>query len=156
MLVVVIVGGCSSSPSTKGATAAGGSVAPAAQGVAGGEKLGTDKCTPILAAMASLSVNWQLATQLRDKADVTEWSNLPIGTLDKMGDQVAVLRALEPYGPDVKQTLDLVKTAGDIVVKGRSGDTAAPAALKALLPGELTTVLLKMAPLGQSLSDAGC
>jgi hypothetical protein len=152
---VIITAGCSSSPVTKGATAASAAGA-AAQETATGDTLSTDKCTPLRSAMASLNVNWQLASQLRDKADVAEWSNLPIGTLDKMGEQVAVLRTLEPYGAEVKPTLDLVQSAGDIIVKGRNGDTAAPAALKDLLPGELTSVLLKMAPLGQSLSDAGC
>jgi hypothetical protein len=157
---VLLAGGCSSSPAAKDVTAASAagaaSEAPSAGDKLPTDKLSTDKCSPILAEMASLNVNWQLATQLRDKADVTEWSHLPIGTLDKMGEQVAALRVLEPYGADVKPTLDLIQSAGDIIAKGRGGDTAAPAALKALLPGELTSVLLKMAPLGQSLSEAGC
>jgi hypothetical protein len=158
--MVLVLAGCGSdavsTKASRGSDAGSSTAATAATGLKSGGPLSAAECTTVKETFASLNVNWQLVTQLRDEPDIKQWADIPIGTLDKMSEQIAALRVLEPFAADAKPSLDFIQGAADIVAKGRGGDSAAPAELKGYLTGDVVTVLMKMTTLGPASDAAGC
>jgi hypothetical protein len=162
MAVLALIAGCSKDlessrkPTGNGAVAQPTQPEPASPSQSAPPTVTEDRCTAMNEALAGLNINWQLVGQLQDQPDVRKWAGLPLGDLDKLGDQVAALRDLERRDPDAKAALDFVAGAGEIVAGGIGGDDSAPAALKQYLQGDLATVVLKTSPIAKAFGESGC
>lgn len=163
--IVVGLAGCSSNPSTKSSTKStspsgspAATAAPSPGSTAAPAKSAgkLSDCTAVKEAFASLNVNWQLVVQLPKQPNVAAWKDLPVGSLGSFADQVAAMRALEPYDPDAKASVEFLQGASDLVTSGLNGDESAKDAITTYLGSDLTKNLLRMVPLGQALTAAGC
>jgi hypothetical protein len=146
----------SKAPTGNGAVAPRTAPDPASASQSAPPSVAEDRCQVMNGALKGLKINWQLVAQLQDEPDVSKWSGLKLGDLDKLGDQVKALAELAEHDPDTKDALEFVAGAEEIVRNGVGGDASAPAALKQYLGGELRSVVLKISPVETAFGASGC
>ena len=157
-----LLGACGSSSSSGSGqptrtTAAGGGTADtkaptgSTQAPAGGKV----DCATAKLAMTGMIINWQVVIGLA-KSPVSEWANVPIGTLPQFGAQLATLTGALGSDADAAASLKFMTGANDIVTRGRGGDTAAEADLNTYLGTDLTANITKQLPLSIAYSKLGC
>lgn len=160
--LTLAAGACSSDDGNDGSVdgvdtiaVVGDSSAPVDSGGTGATPGGAIDCAAVESAFGALIVNTQVVLRLAGKPDVTQWTN-NVGTMDQFATQLATLRALEPYGDDVKASIDFFAGANDIVQRGFAGDTDAAAELASYVGVDFGAALAKRAPLALAFGAAGC
>jgi len=158
----VVIGACSSDDSngaadsgTDSTAAVGDSPAPGGSGDTAAAPSGAIDCAAVESAFGALIVNSQVVVQFAGQADVTQWSTI-VGTMDQFGTQLDTLRALEPYGADVKASIDFFAGANDITQRGFAGDTAAAAELATFVGTDIGAALAKRTPLAIAFDATDC
>jgi hypothetical protein len=136
-------------PSGADATSAG---AETTQQAAGG---GDVDCAAMKTALPDILVNWQLVIGLSN-SPTTEWPKIPLGSLPKFGDQLAVVKAGLSSDADAVASLDYMSGANDIVTRGMGGDAAAQADLAAYMGTDISANVGKQLPISLAFSKAGC
>lgn len=148
-------GGDSSVDSVDSTAVVDDSPAPVGSSDTGATPGGAIDCAAVEAAFGALIVNSQVVVQLAGQSDVTQWSSI-VGTMDQFGTQLDTLRALEPYGDDVKASIDFFAGANDIAQRGFAGDAAAAADLATYVGADVGAVLAKRTPLAIAFDAAEC
>ena len=140
----------STSASTDASSSAGSDAADTAAPTGGD----TD-CAAVKDSLASIIVNWQVVIGLTNSPS-TEWAAIPLGTIAKFGDQLAVVTAALGSDADAAAALQYMSGANDIVVRGLGGDAAAQADLEAYLGTDIAANLGKQLPLSLAYESVGC
>jgi hypothetical protein len=136
-------------PSGADATSSGGETTQPSQGG------GTADCAAMKAALPDILVNWQLVIGLSN-SPTTDWPTIPLGSLPKFGDQLAVVKAGLSSNADAVASLDYMSGANDIVTRGMGGDAAAQADLAAYMGTDISANVGKQLPISLAYSNAGC
>ncbi len=119
--------------------------------VAGGDV----DCAALKNALASMIVNWQVVIGLTG-SPVSEWSQIPLGTIAQFGDQLATITAGLGSDADAADALSFMSGANDIVERGLGGDTSAQADLTTFMGSDVTASIGKQIPISMAYSNAGC
>ena len=163
VLVCCVLGACGSdkpaaqlggpnvtaAPSGADATSAGGETTQPSQGG------GNVDCAAMKTALPDILVNWQLVIGLSN-SPTSEWATIPLGSLSKFGDQLAVVKAGLSGDADAVASLSYMSGANDIVARGIGGDAAAQADLAAYMGTDVTANVGKQLPISLAYSNAGC
>jgi hypothetical protein len=165
-IICSVLGACGSDKPA--ATGGNSSVAPptlANSGVAasssGGDTTqpaqagGNADCAAMKTPLADILVNWQLVIGL-SSSPTSEWTNIPLGSLSKFGDQLAAVKAGLGSDADAAAALEYMSGANDIVARGLGGDAAAQADLAAYMGTDVTANVGKQLPISIAFSKAGC
>ena len=131
------------------ATSAGGETTQPSQGG------GAVDCAAMKTALPDILVNWQLVIGLSN-SPTSEWATIPLGSLPKFGDQLAVVKAGLSSDADAVASLSYMSGANDIVARGIGGDAAAQADLAAYMGTDVTANVGKQLPISLAFSNAGC
>jgi hypothetical protein len=161
-----VLGACGSDKPA--ATVGGSSVAPPTLGYAGGDGAssgadatqpaqagGNADCAALKANLADILVNWQLVIGLSN-SPTSEWTNIPLGSLPKFGDQLAAVKAGLGSDANAAAALTYMSGANDIVVRGFGGDAAAQADLAAYMGTDIAANVGKQLPISIAYQNAGC
>jgi hypothetical protein len=161
-----VLGACGSDKPA--ATVGGSSVAPPTLGYAGGDGAssgadatqpaqagGNADCAALKANLADILVNWQLVIGLSN-SPTSEWTNIPLGSLPKFGDQLAAVKAGLGSDANAAAALTYMSGANDIVVRGVGGDAAAQADLAAYMGTDIAANVGKQLPISIAYQNAGC
>jgi hypothetical protein len=132
-------------PSTSSAAASSTQPAPS----------GKVDCDGLRLTLADLNVNWQVVIGLTN-SPTSEWTNLPIGTLPKFGDQIASAKLALGSDAEAASSLDYMSGANDIVQRGIGGDTKAQADLASYLGSDVTASVGKQLPISMAFTKVGC
>jgi|GEM_PF-2991107 len=165
-ITCIVLGACGSD---KPAARIGNtSVAPPTLGYAGGDGAssggdatqpaqagGNADCTALKTNLADILVNWQLVIGLSN-SPTSEWTNIPLGSLPKFGDQLAVVNAGLGSDAAAADALSYMSGANDIVVRGFGGDSAAQADLAAYMGTDIGANVGKQLPISIAYQNAGC
>ena len=116
---------------------------------------GAADCAAMKTALPDILVNWQLVIGL-SRSPTSEWPTIPLGSLPKFGDQLAVVKAGLGSDADAVASLEYMSGANDIVARGMGGDTAAQADLAAYMGTDITANVGKQLPISLAYSKAGC
>jgi hypothetical protein len=145
------LGGASvtAAPSGADATSSGGETTQPSQGG------GTADCAAMKTALPDILVNWQLVIGLSN-SPTSEWTNIPLGSLPKFGDQLAAVKAGLGSDANAAEALSFMSGANDIVVRGFGGDSAAQADLAAYMGTDIGANVGKQLPISIAYQNAGC
>ena len=141
------------SSSTVAQASADSSGAAATQPPAAGG--GDVDCAALNASLADILVNWQVVIGLSNSPS-TEWASIPLGTIAKFGDQLAVVVAGLGSDADAAAALSYMSGANDIVQRGLGGDAAAQADLAAYMGSDIGANVGKQLPISIAYQNAGC
>jgi hypothetical protein len=106
-------------------------------------------------ALANLSINWQVVIGLTNSPSA-EWAQIPIGSVDQFGDELAVVTAGLGNDADAAAALSYMSGANDIVVRGLGGDETAQGELTNYLGTDITANVGKQLPISIAYQNAGC
>jgi hypothetical protein len=116
---------------------------------------GNADCAAMKTNMADILVNWQLVIGL-SSSPTSEWTNIPLGSLSKFGDQLAAVQSALGSDANAAAALEYMSGANDIVARGLGGDAAAQADLAAYMGTDVTANVGKQLPISIAFSKAGC
>jgi hypothetical protein len=139
-------------PSAPADSSAADAGADATQPPSGG---GDVDCTALKDSLANMTVNWQLVIGLTNSPS-TEWAQIPLGSLPKFGDQLAVITTGLGSDGDAADALSFMSGANDIVQRGLGGDSAAQADLVTYMGTDVAANVGKQIPIVTAYSNAGC
>jgi hypothetical protein len=155
-VICCVVGACGSDKPAASGTAA--TVAGAPSGTSGSPATlpgGDVDCTALQTDLADMTVNWQVVIGL-SKTPAAEWSQIPLGTIPKFGDQLASITAALGSDADAAAALKFMSGANDIVQRGLGGDSAAQADLETYMGTDIAANVGKQLPISLAYSNAGC
>jgi len=133
-----------SSSNTAGGTATEPAAAP-----------GKVDCAGLQTALADILVNWQLVIGFAN-SPTSEWSNVPLGSVPKFGDQLATVKAALGSDAAAADAISFMSGANDIVARGLGGDSTAQADLGKYLGTDISASVGKQIPISLAYSNAGC
>jgi hypothetical protein len=139
----------SSSSSDADTTSSGGETTQPSQGG------GNLDCAALKTDLADILVNWQLVIGLSN-TPASEWTNIPLGSLPKFGDQLAAVKAALSSDADAVAALSYMSGANDIVARGLGGDSAAQTDLAAYMGTDVAANVGKQLPISIAFQNAGC
>ena len=139
-------------PTTSGSPSVDSSAATQPAGAGG-----TVDCAALKIALADLLVNWQVVIGFAN-IPTSQWSATPIGSISKLGDQLATLTAVLGDDTDAATSLTFMKGANDIVARGIGGDVNAQTDLAKYLQidVDLSIALTKQIPISTAYEKIGC
>jgi hypothetical protein len=112
-------------------------------------------CAALKLNLADLLVNWQVVIGLSNSPSA-EWAQIPLGSIDKFGDQLAAVTAALGSDPDAAAALSYMSGANDIVVRGLGGDSAADADLAVYMGADIAVSVGKQLPISIAYQNTGC
>ena len=112
-------------------------------------------CAALKLNLADMLVNWQVVIGLSNSPS-TEWASIPLGSIAKFGDQLAVINAALGSDSAAAAALSYMSGANDIVERGLGGDAAAQADLAAYMGTDIGANVGKQLPISIAYQDAGC
>jgi hypothetical protein len=116
---------------------------------------GDADCTSLKDNLANMTINWQVVIGLTNSPS-SEWAQIPLGSIAKFGDQLAVITAALGSDGDAAEALSFMSGANDIVQRGLGGDAAAQADLTAYMGTDVTANISKQIPIVTAYQNAGC
>ena len=158
-IICCVLGACSSDKPA--ATVTASSIAPASSDSSGRDATqpptvgGNVDCAALKTNLADILVNWQLVIGLSN-SPTSEWTNIPLGSLPKFGDQLTAVSAGLGSDANAAAALSYMSGANDIVVRGLGGDSAAQADLGAYMGTDIAANVGKQLPISIAFQNAGC
>jgi hypothetical protein len=158
-MICSVLGACGSDKPA--ATLVNTSVAPPTLGDSGGDATqpaqgaGNLNCAILKTNLADILVNWQLVIGLTN-APASEWTNIPLGSLPKFGDQLAAVQTGLGGDANAAAALSYMSGANDIVARGLGGDSNAQADLTAYMGTDIAANVSKQLPISLAFQNAGC
>ena len=116
---------------------------------------GNVDCNALKTSIADMTVNWQLVIGMTN-SPTSEWSQIPLGSVPKFGDQLAVLTAALGSDADAASALSYMSGANDIVQRGLGGDSTAQADLAAYMGTDVGANVTKQVPISIAYDSVGC
>ena len=154
-----VLGACGSDKPA--ATVGSSTIAPASANSSGGDTTQTPQaggnvdCAALKTNLADILVNWQLVIGLSN-SPTSEWTQIPLGSLPKFGDQLAAVKAALGTDANATASLSYMSGANDIVARGLGGDSAAQADLAAYMGTDVAANVGKQLPISIAFQNAGC
>jgi hypothetical protein len=112
-------------------------------------------CAALKDNLSNMAINWQVVIGLRNSPS-TEWAQIPLGSIAKFGDQLAVITAALGSDADAAAALAFMSGANDIVERGLGGDAAAQADLAAYMGADVAANVGKQLPIVLAYDKLGC
>ena len=100
-----------------------------------------------------MTINWQVVIGLTN-SPATEWAEIPIGSIAKFGDQLAVITAALGSDAEAAEALTFMSGANDIVERGMGGDAAAQADLVAYMGADIAANVGKQLPISSPIRSS--
>ncbi len=116
---------------------------------------GNVDCAALQTNLADIVINWQVVIGMTN-SPTSEWSQIPIGSVPKFGDQLAALTAALGSDADAASALSYMSGANDIVERGLGGDSTAQADLAAYMGTDVGANVGKQLPISIAYENAGC
>jgi hypothetical protein len=160
IIICCAVGACGSDDKPS-AVDSNDTVAGAPAGTSGSDETqpaaagGDVDCTALKDNLANMSINWQVVIGLTNSPSA-EWAQIPLGSVAKFGDQLAVITAGLGSDGDAADALSFMSGANDIVQRGLGGDAAAQDDLIAYMGTDIAANVGKQIPIVTAYSNAGC
>ncbi|HEY7627034.1 MAG TPA: hypothetical protein VH761_08195 [Ilumatobacteraceae bacterium] len=159
VVVCAVLGACSddkpSSSAGNATVAQQPSSSSASEATSAVQVPGDVDCAALKDALANLSINWQVVIGLTNSPSA-EWAQIPIGSVDQFGDELAVVTAGLGNDADAAAALSYMSGANDIVVRGLGGDETAQGELTNYLGTDITANVGKQLPISIAYQNAGC
>ena len=147
-----VTGGGGGSTIAQASSDTSGAGAAATQPASAG---GDVDCTALKDNLANMTINWQVVIGLAN-SPTTEWAQIPLGSIPKFGDQLAVITAALGSDADAAAALSFMSGANDIVQRGMGGDTAAQADLATYMGADIAANVGKQLPIVLAYDKVGC
>ena len=106
----------------------------------------TSTATALKTNLADIAINWQVVIGMTN-SPTSEWSQIPLGSVAKFGDQLAALTAALGSDADAASALSYMSGANDIVQRGLGGDSTAQADLAAYMGTDVGANVGKQLPI---------
>lgn len=116
---------------------------------------GAVDCAALQSNLADIVINWQVVIGMTN-SPTSEWSQIPLGSIPKFGDQLAAVSAALGSDAAAADALTYMSGANDIVKRGLGGDSAAQADLTAYLGTDVGANVGKQLPISIAYQNAGC
>ena len=112
-------------------------------------------CAALQTNLADITINWQVVIGMTNSPS-SEWSQIPLGSIAKFGDQLAAVNAALGSNADAAASLSYMSGANDIVARGIGGDANAQADLTAYMGTDIAANVGKQLPLSIAYQNSGC
>jgi hypothetical protein len=102
-----------------------------------------------------MTINWQVVIGLTNSPSA-EWADIPLGSIAKFGDQLAVITAAVGSDADAAEALSFMSGANDIVERGLGGDAAAQDDLVTYMGTDVAANVGKQLPIVLAYDKLAC
>jgi hypothetical protein len=112
-------------------------------------------CAALKDSLTRMTINWQVVIGLTNSPSA-EWADIPLGSIDKFGDQLAVITAAVGSDADAAEALSYMSGANDIVERGLGGDAAAQDDLVTYMGTDVAANVGKQLPIVLAYDKLDC